>query len=105
MNWRTHIDPVGLNFFGVTEAHVAFFWPHTDRGGPRQSLVVMVPVTLRSVIRQAMRSATQVEARVAFVADARPEADAIADRAARMLPKHRRISYELAAAGQLGQLQ
>jgi hypothetical protein len=105
MTWRTHIDQKHLAPFGVAEAHTVFFRPHADQGGTRRSVVIMIPETPPGLIKKALRHATKHQARVAFIADTRAQAEAIAAHAARLLPKHRRISYELAAAGQWGAVQ
>ena len=105
MNWRTHIDPKDAETFGVREAHTVFFRPNADKGGLRASVAIMIPETPRGLIKKALRHATQAQARVVFIADTPAQAEAIAAQAARMLPKHRRIPYEMAAAGQWGALQ
>lgn len=105
VRWRTHIEPQHAAVFGVAEAHVAFFRAHTDHGGARDTVAVLIPETPRELITAAMRHATCTGARVVFVTDTAEQADAIAAQAARMLPKHSRIAYELAAAGEWGVLQ
>ncbi len=102
VRWRTQIEPQHAAIFGVAEAHVAFFRAHSDRGGVRETVAILIPETPHELIAAAMQHATRTAARVVFVADTAEQADAIAADAARLLPKHSRLAYELASSGEWG---
>jgi hypothetical protein len=56
----------------------------------------------RQVVNKALRIARDKRARVGLCCDTQAQAEAMADRATRLLPRHRRISFERAEAGRWG---
>ena len=101
--WRTEVDPAQAAAYGcATIPHIVFFAPLNDRGGAANCVAVNIPEAGGRLIRTAMRRARQGRARVLFVCDTVDQAAAIAHRAARLLPRHRRVPYEKAEAGAWG---
>jgi hypothetical protein len=104
-NWRTRVDPALSTPYGVDEVHGVFFQPISDRGGVAPTIMVQIPETPMAAVRLGMAYARKRKARVGFLCDTPEQARDIADRVMRLLPRHKRISYERAAAGAWGMAQ
>jgi hypothetical protein len=100
--WRTHVDPEVLEASGVPELHMTLFEPLNDRERLNHAVSMMVPETSQLEMRHAINVAIKAKARVDFLCDTAEQAEAMAAYAAPLLPGHRRIAYERAAAGQWG---
>jgi hypothetical protein len=103
-DWRTQVDPELTAAFGCPEVHFVAFQQSDDAGGPRTSVILQIPGVSRQVVNKALRVARDQLTRVAAACDTRAQADAFVERATRLLPHHRRISFERAGAGQWGTL-
>ncbi len=87
--------------YDVDEAHVVFFQHRTDRGGMANVVSIMIPEADQD-IDVALDGARQLKARVLIVCDTSAQAQAIRRRTAGLLPDHREVALERAAAGVWG---
>src|SRR5258705_13833407 len=101
-DWRTRADPEWTATYGVDELHIVLFEPNDDRPGRRETVMVQIPEASRQQVRQALKQANKLRARLGFICDTREQADAIAETAGTALSSHRRIAYERAEAGGWG---
>lgn len=98
--WTTRVPPEFTQLFGEAELHAATFQPEGDRGGPGNCTAIAIPETPKEKIAEAMTASTAFAWRVLFICDTEAQANEVATLAASMLPKHRRISFERAMAGE-----
>jgi len=92
--WTTRIDPeTALRAGYKREAHLVLFQPVNDPGGRSHSVAVEIPEA-EERLEIAMLNARILRARVVLLANTAKEAQAIAVRAARLLPEHRRVPIE-----------
>jgi hypothetical protein len=96
--WRTEVPPHLIARFGLDQLHIVIFQPLDDTGGKRDGISIELPYG-QSAFVDAMATATRTSARVALLCDSHAEAEAAAAHAAPLLPHHRRVAYERAAAG------
>jgi hypothetical protein len=101
--WATRLDPNYTGRFGCRELHGVFLMPKEDDGGPRDVVVLQIPETSDELFVGAMEMATQGRARVVFLCDTPIQARKVAREAAKILPKHCRVSMERALAGAWGE--
>jgi hypothetical protein len=118
VGWTTRLDPKLTSAYGVAELHSVYFepldWnvtrPVVTLGIPECELhfasliktdepLVMInrPVANRNVkywLRHACQLATEGRAYLSFTCDTAEQAEQAAKRAAKLLPKHRRVALE-----------
>lgn len=99
--WTTKVPAEHLAAFGLAEIHGVFFEHRADRGGLARAVVVQIPEAI-AALAEAMVQARSFKARVAFLCDTQQQAEEIAEQAAKLLPRHRRVAFERAAAGGWG---
>ena len=100
--WRTRVDPRLTALHGCGEMHAVSFQPLDDCGGPRCAVTVPIPEASNKEVADAIKMTALLSCRLLFLCDTRAQAAAIAERAGRMLPDHRRVPYERAEAGEWG---
>lgn len=89
--------------FGYGELHSVVFQHKRDSGGCCNAVAVDVPKDVaRQQIEAAMAWARANRARVMFVCDTSAQAQQMLPQTARLLPNHRRVALERAAAGGFG---
>ncbi len=87
--------------YGVAEAHAVLFQHREDRGGVAHTVAVMIPEA-ESNIEIALAQARALQARVLLVCDTAAQADAVRRRSRQLLPDHREVALDRAAAGAWG---
>jgi hypothetical protein len=100
----TRIPPEHTRWAGVEELHPVHFQHRADRGGACCAVSVQVPEVPRHRIKLALDLAHLARARVLFLCDTHEQAVRSCRLAARLLPEHRFVALERAAAGAFGQL-
>ena len=88
----------GISSRDPTDIHVVFFQPIDDVDGPRNVVCLEIPET-RKGLANALKVAIALRARVVFVCDTGEQANTVAIEAALLLPRHRRVDYDRARAG------
>jgi hypothetical protein len=117
VGWTTRFDPEITNAWGVPEAHFAYFEPSvwSER---RTAVVLLIPEcelqfaqivdgepvvminrpqnnkNIKTWTRNACEIATDQMAFLSFTCDTAEEAERAARRAAKLLPKHKRVALE-----------
>jgi hypothetical protein len=94
----TRLDPRFSQLFWYEELHVVFLQHRRDHGGFCPSVTLMVPEE-QHLLEDAAREAHARRARVLLLCDTAERALEIKERARRLLPEHREVSIERAAAG------
>jgi hypothetical protein len=101
---KTRIPPVHTRPFGCEELHAVHFQHVADRGGFSDAIVIPIPESGRQIVRRALAIATHHRGRVSFLCDTHDQAVRMFRLAARLLPEHRFVSMDRAAAGAWGLL-
>lgn len=97
--WATRAPEKMTALFGLAELHVAVFQPNSDPGGAAPVVAISIPEN-EAFLPSACATATAIgSARVVLVCDTHEQADATAEEAAAMLPKHRRVALDRLETG------
>ncbi len=97
----TLIPPQYTRPYGVAEAHAVLFQHREDRGGVAHTVTVMIPEA-ESNLEIALAQARALQARVLLVCDTAAQAKAMRNRGRQLLPDHREVALDRAAAGAWG---
>jgi len=97
-NKHTRLDLAYTRAFGCPELHAVLFQHRADRGGSCPTVAVMIPEA-EDMLARAAREARRLKARVLLVCDTGAQAAGARRRMAALLPRHRKVAIERAAAG------
>ena len=97
----TLIPPQYTKPYGVAEAHAVLFQHREDRGGVSHAVTVMIPEA-ESNLDTALAQARALKARIVLVCDTAVQAEAMRNRGRQLLPDHREVALDRAAAGAWG---
>jgi hypothetical protein len=94
----TRLDSIYTAPFGCRKLRAVVLQHKRDSGGGCHVVALQVPEVSRRKIKASLAWARANRARVVFVCDTADQAQQMLEQAARLLPDHRRVALERAAA-------